>query len=75
MVAEVFYSEEGKFSGWRCVWCGEIIDVIILENRGVPRNLLISAGLISTTTLPPEVQAIQQATSFRSRSWRNEPFL
>jgi hypothetical protein len=33
MVYEKFYGEEGEFSGWRCLVCGEVIDQVILENR------------------------------------------
>jgi hypothetical protein len=30
---EMFYSQEGNFSGWRCIFCGDIIDPTVLENR------------------------------------------
>jgi hypothetical protein len=33
MVYETFYSQEDIFSGWRCIYCGEIVDQVILENR------------------------------------------
>jgi len=33
MVYERFYGVDERYSGWRCVLCGEIIDQIILENR------------------------------------------
>lgn len=33
MVFERFFGKEEYFDGWRCVWCGEIIDPTILENR------------------------------------------
>jgi len=33
MVYERFYGLDGQFSGWRCVFCGEIIDQVIVENR------------------------------------------
>jgi hypothetical protein len=33
MVFEKFYSQEYSFFGWRCLYCGEIIDKVILENR------------------------------------------
>ncbi len=37
MVHELFYGDEDRFLGWRCIPCGEIIDERILENRrGVP---------------------------------------
>jgi len=34
MAYEKYYSLEGEFWGLRCICCGDIIDQIILENRG-----------------------------------------
>jgi hypothetical protein len=34
MAYEKYYGLEGKFWGLRCICCGDIIDQIILENRG-----------------------------------------
>jgi hypothetical protein len=34
MVYEKYYGFEEQFWGWRCIWCGNIVDQIILENRG-----------------------------------------
>jgi hypothetical protein len=31
-----FYNAEGYFWGWRCIFCGEILDPVILENRKIP---------------------------------------
>ena len=33
MICEKFYGLHEHFWGWRCIWCGEIVDQIILENR------------------------------------------
>jgi hypothetical protein len=33
MVHERFYGPDGHFGGWRCVFCGEILNKVILENR------------------------------------------
>jgi len=33
MVYEKFYGNSDCFWGWRCIFCGEIIDQVILENR------------------------------------------
>jgi hypothetical protein len=33
MVGERFYGPGDPFWGWRCIQCGEIFDVVILENR------------------------------------------
>ncbi len=30
---EKFYTNSEEFFGWRCIFCGEIIDQVILENR------------------------------------------
>jgi len=39
MVYEKFYSPHEYFWGWRCIFCGEIIDQVILENRGRLKHL------------------------------------
>jgi len=33
MIYQKFYAEEGQFYGWRCIFCGEIVDQVISENR------------------------------------------
>jgi len=33
MVNEKFYGAGIPYWGWRCVFCGEILDPLILENR------------------------------------------
>ena len=33
MTYEKFYGSHGYFWGWRCIFCGEILDEVILENR------------------------------------------
>jgi len=33
MTYEKFYGPHEQFLGWRCVYCGEIVDEVILENR------------------------------------------
>jgi hypothetical protein len=33
MVYEQFFGAQEHFWGWRCIFCGEIIDDVILENR------------------------------------------
>jgi len=33
MVFEKFYGICEEFFGWRCIFCGEILDKVILENR------------------------------------------
>jgi len=36
MVYEKFYGPHEHFWGWRCIFCGEIVDPVILENRESP---------------------------------------
>jgi len=38
MVFEKFYGVCEQFSGWRCIFCGEIIDPVIFENRLSQKN-------------------------------------
>jgi hypothetical protein len=33
MVYEQFFADQERFWGWRCIFCGEIVDDVILENR------------------------------------------
>jgi hypothetical protein len=33
MSFEKFYGPHEYFFGWRCIYCGEIVDQVILENR------------------------------------------
>jgi hypothetical protein len=33
MVYEQFLGDQERFWGWRCIFCGEIVDHVILENR------------------------------------------
>ncbi|MBP1698768.1 MAG: hypothetical protein H6Q41_3956 [Deltaproteobacteria bacterium] len=34
MAFEKFYGPHENFFGWRCIYCGEIVDQVILDNRG-----------------------------------------
>jgi hypothetical protein len=33
MVHEWYYGDYEKHDGWKCIFCGELIDPIILKNR------------------------------------------
>lgn len=33
MFPERFYGNQESFLGWHCLYCGEVIDSVILENR------------------------------------------
>ena len=39
MIREKFYGPHEHFLGWKCIFCGEIIDDLILENRRSPRRI------------------------------------
>ncbi len=38
MVYQKFYGLQDQFWGWRCIYCGEIIDQVILANRQFSRT-------------------------------------
>jgi len=38
MVYQKFYGPHEHFWGWKCVFCGEIVDPVILENRSLSRG-------------------------------------
>jgi hypothetical protein len=35
MAYEKFYGSVEDFLGWRCIFCGDIIDEVILKNRAM----------------------------------------
>jgi hypothetical protein len=44
MIHEKFYGSQEHFWGWKCIFCGEILDQMILENRSGFRALAILRG-------------------------------
>ena len=44
MVYEKFFGPHEHFWGWRCLFCGEIVDQVILENRGAPSAQAVAHG-------------------------------
>jgi hypothetical protein len=45
MYYERFFNQRGNFSGWKCLFCGEIVDEVILENRiHFRRNIVVRHG-------------------------------
>jgi len=44
MVYEKFYGPHEHFWGWRCIFCGEIVDPVILENRDSSRGRAVFNG-------------------------------
>jgi len=39
MIFQKFYGPHEHFWGWRCIYCGEILDQTIIENRNDPHRL------------------------------------
>jgi hypothetical protein len=39
MIREKFYGLQEHFFGWKCIYCGEIVDHLILENRRSPTRI------------------------------------
>ena len=46
MVRDDLQDETGieRFAAWRCLICGEILDLVILENRRESPNLMVNRG-------------------------------
>ena len=42
MAYQQFFGDQERFWGWRCIFCGEIIDDVILENLGWLRKGVVS---------------------------------
>jgi hypothetical protein len=53
MAYEQFFGSQEHFWGWRCIFCGEIVDDVILENR---EWLNTGAMLINKKSKPDTVQ-------------------
>ena len=51
MAYEQFFGNQEHFWGWRCISCGEIVDDVILENRGCLKNGVVSGN--KKTGVPP----------------------
>ena len=39
MIFEKFFGVQEQFWGWRCIFCGEVVDPVILENRLHSKNI------------------------------------
>jgi len=39
MIQEKFYGLQEHFFGWKCIYCGEVVDRLILENRRSPSRI------------------------------------
>jgi hypothetical protein len=51
MAYEQFYGDQERFWGWRCIFCGEIVDKVILENRQ-----LFKKGAVPDNKKPERLQ-------------------
>ncbi len=44
MAYEQFYGSQEHFWGWRCIFCGEIVDDVIIENRQWVKKGVVSGN-------------------------------
>jgi len=44
MAYEQFFGSQEHFWGWRCIFCGEIIDDVVLENRQWLKKGIVSSN-------------------------------
>jgi hypothetical protein len=42
MAYEQFFGSQEHFWGWRCIFCGEIVDDVIIENRQWLKKAVVS---------------------------------
>lgn len=71
MISSRFYCDEGFFDGWKCLWCGTIVDPEIISNRG----MIIRNPETSTTEPPISYFEVEYKTHRLGKSWKDEPFL
>ncbi len=38
MLFQKFYGTEDHYLGWKCLFCGEVVDEVILDNRCRGKN-------------------------------------
>ncbi len=82
MVYEKFYCQEGYFWGHRCIKCGDIIDAMVMENRGFSEQSIVEYLGIS---YPIEEVITRSSVTIRWRDrvvlykpkgfWKDDPFL
>jgi len=56
----------GRFVGWRCLICGEVLDPVILENRNTAPNRMVDRGRHW-----PKVQCVSTG---EHRARRSDPY-
>jgi len=52
MAYEQFFGDQEHFWGWRCIFCGEIVDDVILENRQWLKTRVVSISNKTKAPLP-----------------------
>jgi len=60
MVYEKFFGPQENFWGWRCIFCGEIIDPVILENRNFSRVRLAANTIVRKKGRPDNHQGAER---------------
>jgi hypothetical protein len=58
MVYEKFYGDQESFWGWRCIFCGEIVDDVILENRRWLKTGVVPDNKKTRAPLPKKVKKL-----------------
>jgi len=52
MTCEQFFGNQEHFWGWRCIFCGEIVDDVVMENRGWLRKGVVPDNKKTRVPLP-----------------------
>jgi len=55
MAYEQFFGSQEHFWGWRCIFCGEIVDEVIIENRQWLKKEVVSGNKKDQSTLGKKV--------------------
>lgn len=58
MAYEQFFGSQEHFWGWRCIFCGEIIDDVIIENRQWLKKGIVSGNKKAQSALPMKVKKL-----------------
>ena len=56
MAYEQFFGNQEHFWGWRCIFCGEIVDDVILENRQWLKKGIVPGGKKAQSILGKKYQ-------------------
>ncbi len=58
MAYEPFYGSHEHFWGWRCIFCGEIVDDVIIENRRWLKKGIVSDDARAQRFFPRKVKEV-----------------